>query len=125
MVKRPKPAGKPAKDEGRVPLESVLHTDELKRRPERPPDYKTESRAQTELVQALADAPGGILERLAETILAVCNADSAGISLLTKDEKKFHWPAIAGVWKPHVPSHRSEPSAIPPIGTHLVERSVF
>jgi PAS domain S-box-containing protein len=29
-------------------------------------------------------------------------ADSAGLSLLTKDEKSFYWPAIAGAWQPHI-----------------------
>ena len=42
--------------------------------------------------------------RLAETILEVFRCDSAGISLLTTDDggKRFHWPAIAGLWKPHI-----------------------
>ena len=30
------------------------------------------------------------------------HADSAGLSLLTKDEKKFYWAAIAGAWGPHI-----------------------
>src|SRR4029450_12046629 len=29
-------------------------------------------------------------------------ADRAGLSLLTKDEKRFSWPAIAGAWQPHI-----------------------
>ena len=87
-----------------VPLESVLCTEELNRRPSRPPDYKKESDALTALAQALADSPRTILQRLAETILEVFQSDSAGISLLTTDDggKRFHWPAIAGVWKPHI-----------------------
>jgi PAS domain S-box-containing protein len=28
--------------------------------------------------------------------------DSAGLSLLTKDETKFYWAAIAGAWRPHI-----------------------
>jgi PAS domain S-box-containing protein len=87
-----------------VPLESVLCTEELNRRPSRPPDYEKESRALTALAQALADSPRTILQQLAETILEVFQSDSAGISLLTTDDggKRFHWPAIAGVWKPHI-----------------------
>jgi signal transduction histidine kinase/CheY-like chemotaxis protein len=87
-----------------VPLESVLCTEELNRRPSRPPDYEKESRALTALAQALADSPRNILQRLAETILEVFDSDSAGISLLTTDDggNRFHWPAIAGVWKPHI-----------------------
>ena len=87
-----------------VPLESVLCTEELNRRPSRPPDYEKENRALTALARALADSPRTILQQVAETIVEVFQADSAGISLLTTDDggKRFHWPAIAGVWKPHI-----------------------
>jgi PAS domain S-box-containing protein len=83
-------------------LESILCTDELDRRPSRPPDYETESRALVALAQALADSPQSILQTLADTILSVLRSDSAGISLLTEDEKRFYWPAIAGAWKSHI-----------------------
>ena len=85
-----------------VPLESILCTEELYRRPSRPPDYEAESRALSALTHALADSPRTILQTLAETILRVLRADSAGLSLLTKDEKRFYWPAIAGAWQPHL-----------------------
>ena len=87
-----------------VPLESILCTEELNRRPARPPDYDTENRALVALVQALADSPRTILQTLADKILEVFQADSAGISLLTKEDggKRFYWPAIAGAWKPHI-----------------------
>lgn len=85
-----------------VPLASVLCTEELHRRTSRPPDYAAEIRAMTVLVQALADSPRTILQTLADTILTNFNAHSAGLSLLTKDGKRFYWPAIAGLWKHHV-----------------------
>ncbi len=87
-----------------VTLESVLCTEELSRRPSRSPDYETENRALAKLVQALADSPGTILQTLADTILEVFQADSAGLSLLTTRDggKRFYWPAIAGAWKPHI-----------------------
>jgi signal transduction histidine kinase/ActR/RegA family two-component response regulator len=85
-----------------VPLESVLCTEELNRRPSRPPDYEAENRALAALVHTLADSPRTILQTLAETILEVFQSGSAGISLLTKDEKSFYWPAIAGLWQPHI-----------------------
>src|SRR6185369_9187926 len=83
-------------------LESILCTDELDRRAKRPPDYEIENRALVALAQAMADSPRSILQTLADKILEVFKCDSAGISLLTKDEKRFYWPAIAGVWKPHI-----------------------
>ena len=90
-------------------LESILCTTELQRRPSRPPDYEKEHRALVALMSALADSPGTIFDTLAETILDITECDSAGLSLLTRDGKKpdacgkrFYWPAIAGMWNPHV-----------------------
>ena len=85
-----------------VPLQSVLCTEELSRRPTRPPDYVTENRALVALAQTLADSPRTILQTLAENILEVLEADSAGVSLLTEDEQSFFWAAIAGAWQPHL-----------------------
>ena len=92
----------PATQEGCVPVESILCNDELNRRPSRPPDYESENRALVTLAQALADSPQTILQSLVDTILDVLQAGSAGVSLLSKDEKRFHWPAIAGIWKSHI-----------------------
>jgi signal transduction histidine kinase/ActR/RegA family two-component response regulator len=108
MAERPKPANDESPtglpNDSLVPLEAILCTEELNRRPARPPDYETENCALAALVQALADSPGTILQTLADKILEVFKADSAGISLLTKEDggKRFYWPAIAGVWKPHI-----------------------
>ena len=92
-----------------APLESILCTEDLHRRPSRPPDFDKENRALVKLVSALADSPSTILQTLAETILDIAQCDSAGLSLLTTDGKtpdaggkRFYWPAIAGMWKPHV-----------------------
>jgi PAS domain S-box-containing protein len=94
---------------GAVPLESILCTEELHRRPSRPADHEKENRALVKLVSALADSPGTVLQTLAETILDITQCDSAGLSLLTKDGKtpdvcgkRFYWPAIVGMWNPHV-----------------------
>ena len=87
---------------GAVSLESILRTEELHRRPWRPPDYEKENRALVALVSALADSPRTILQTLAEKVLEVLQADSSGLSLLTKDKKRFYWAAIAGAWQPHI-----------------------
>jgi PAS domain S-box-containing protein len=84
-----------------VSLESILRTEELTRRPSRLPDYKTESRVLGSLTQAMADSPLTILQALADAILETLHVHSAGISLLSKDEKSFYWPAIAGMWQPY------------------------
>jgi len=87
-----------------VSLESVLCTEELRRRPSRPPNYQTENAALVALSAALADSPRTILQILADTILEICQCGSASVSLLTPDdgEKRFYWPAIAGSWKSHI-----------------------
>ena len=87
---------------GAAPLESIVCTEELRRRPSRPPDYEKENRALGALVSALADSPQSILQVLAERVLAELGADSAGLSLLTKDKTRFYWAAIAGAWRPHI-----------------------
>ena len=94
---------------GSAPLESILCTDELDVRPSRPPDYERENRALVALVSALAESPGNIFQTLAETIQDITDCDSAGLSLLTRDGKtphvdgqRFYWPAICGMWSPHV-----------------------
>ena len=93
---------------GAVPLESILCTEELHRRPSRAADHQKENRALVKLVSALADSPRTIFQTLAETILDITQCDSAGLSLLTRDGKtpdvcgkRFYWPAIAGMWNPH------------------------
>jgi PAS domain S-box-containing protein len=95
--------------EATASLESILCTEELQRRPSRPPDYEKENRALVTLVNALADSPSTIFRTLAETILDITQCDSAGLSLLTSDGKKpdssgkrFYWPAIAGMWNLHI-----------------------
>src|SRR5262249_5192205 len=90
-------------------LESILCTEELHGRPTRPPDYEKENHELVKLVSALADSPSTIFHTLAETIQDITRCDSAGLSLLTKDGRtphvdgqRFYWPAICGMWNPHV-----------------------
>lgn len=94
---------------GTAPLESILCTEELRSRPRRRADYEKESRALGELASALADSPRTIFRTLADTIRGITECDSAGLSLLTNDGKtphvggkRFYWPAIVGMWAPHV-----------------------
>ena len=44
-----------------APLESILCTEELHRRPSRPPDYEKENGALVKLVGGLADSPNTVL----------------------------------------------------------------
>jgi hypothetical protein len=87
-IERPTPGGA-------APLASILLTEELRRRPSRLPEFQKENSALAALVTALADSPSTILQTLADKVLEVLHADSAGLSLLTKDKTRFYWPAFA------------------------------
>ena len=104
---------------GTVSLEAILCTEELRRRPWRPPDHKKENRALVALAGALVESPFNILQTLAEIILDVTQCDSSGLSLLTKDDggKRFYWPAIAGEWKRYI--GRGTPRDFGPCGDVL------
>ena len=89
-----------------VPLESVLCTEELNKRPQRSPDYEKENRMLLALVELLADSPRNILPIMTEMMLEEFSVGSSGISLLTNDDgEKFCWPAISGIWKSHIGDH--------------------
>jgi PAS domain S-box-containing protein len=103
-----------------APLDSILFTHELDLRPPRPPDFEKGNRALVALMQALANSPQTVLQTLADTILRVLNCESAGISLLTTTRDggaRFYWPAIAGVWRPHIGG--GTPREFGPCGTVL------
>jgi PAS domain S-box-containing protein len=73
-------------------------TDELTRRAARAPDYRAENEALVALAQELASNPDGVLHRLAELVLQLCNADAAGIAVREPGggEEIYRWRATAG-----------------------------
>jgi PAS domain S-box-containing protein len=79
-------------------LEQVLITEDLARRPPRPPDHEAEARALAALAEAMAASPETILQKLVDTALELCRAGSAGISILEAGggTEVFRWHAIAG-----------------------------
>jgi signal transduction histidine kinase len=81
-----------------VALDDVLLTDELARRPARARDYQAESHALVVLAREMVANPHGVLQKLAELVLGLCHADSAGVSILESDGDKeiFRWHAAAG-----------------------------
>lgn len=81
-------------------LEDVLSTEELARRPGGVPDYAAENAALAELVRSMAESPNAILQKLADTALVLCGADSSGISLAESEgaQEVFRWHATAGVY---------------------------
>ena len=78
-----------------VDIRSVLAS-----RPCRLPNYEAEDRAFGVLAAELAEAPRNMLQKLAETALDLCHADTAGISLLEEHDgvELFRWEGLAGVF---------------------------
>jgi len=68
-----------------VPLEAVITTAALNQRPSRPADNAAVNSALIALMQEMANSPRTILQRLVDTALGLCQAHSAGISLLEDD----------------------------------------
>jgi PAS domain S-box-containing protein len=69
------------------------------------------------LAREMAASPKSILQKLAETALALCGAQSAGISLLDDTRKNFYWPAVAGQWACYLGA--GTPRDFGPCGTAL------
>jgi hypothetical protein len=74
----PKRSARRRKGAGVPKMESILCTEELRRRPSRLPDYEKENRALVALLGALLDSHPNILQTLPDTILDVIQRDSSG-----------------------------------------------
>jgi hypothetical protein len=102
-----------------VPLASVICTEELNRRPARQSEPEAVIAALIILAQTMANAPERILQQLVETALQLCNAQSAGISLLEEEKgrKIFRWHGVAGEYACHL--WGTTPREFSPCGTVL------
>src|SRR6185503_4842227 len=78
-----------------APLASVDILNELSSRPRRAARIEDEHRAFTLLAAEMAANPRNMLQKLVELAVDVCDAHTAGISLLDGDV--FRWEAVAGV----------------------------
>src|SRR5690349_13915339 len=77
-----------------VTIEDISITHELSRRFSPAPDYLREKMALQELAQAMSGAPDLMLSRLVSVAKDVCDASSAGISVL--EGAVFRWVGLAG-----------------------------
>jgi signal transduction histidine kinase len=100
-----------------VGLESIISTVQLSGRRTRAPNHVAENDALIALAEKMATSPHDILQKLAETALKLCHAQTCGISLLESDGERFYWPALAGVWASHVGG--GMPRDFSPCGTVL------
>ncbi len=81
-------------------LSTVLTTDELASRSSRSPDIERVNAAFISLLSARLYGPEALLQRFAELLLDLCNAHSAGVSILEEEDGRqlFRWHALAGVY---------------------------
>jgi signal transduction histidine kinase len=79
-------------------LRDVDIRSQLSSRACRPRDYVSEHRSMAALAQEMARNPRNMLQKLAETALELCNAESAGVGLLKTEDghELFRWEALAG-----------------------------
>jgi len=98
-------------------LREVVINSELALRPPRTPDYAREVRALAVLAKELADRPENVLQRLTEIALELCDADTAGVSLLEDDV--FRWDGLAGVYASY--RNSTMPRAASPCGVCIDE----
>lgn len=82
-------------------LDDVLITADLARRPQRPPDYHAEADAVAALAAALTEPESDALQALADTIVAMGIAGSAGVAVTDTARNECLWRAAAGHWRDH------------------------
>lgn len=100
-------------------LDAINRTAELNQRPTRFPDFEKENRVLGLLMDEVGEASGadGVLQRIVESALVLCQAGSAGISVLERadGEMVFKWRAVAGEWARFLGG--TMPRATSPCGT--------
>jgi two-component sensor histidine kinase len=77
-------------------IAEVFITDRLVSRPETGPDYLREKLAIQDLANEMAEHPDAVLPRLVKLAMDICGADSAGVSVLDNEAKRFRWRGLQG-----------------------------
>jgi CheY-like chemotaxis protein len=100
-------------------LEAILANAELSRRPVRRIAAEHERHAFDNLARSLATSPRGILQKVSDTAMALCDAQSAGISLLEHIDERpiFRWHAVSGEFASYL--WGTMPRSFSPCGTVL------
>lgn len=102
-------------------LSSVFASDVLEHRPGRAPDLAAENRVLLRLAETMARAPERLLQELVDELRELCNAGSAGLSLLESadDDREpyFRWVATSGRFNQY--SGQTIPRSLSPCGAVL------
>jgi two-component sensor histidine kinase len=88
-----------------ISIADVVITPDLWARPPRSPDLKAENDAIRHLAVTMSNSPAEIFHACASAALALCRADSCGISLYERGpdgEEVFRWIALVGELKDHL-----------------------
>ncbi len=106
-----------------APLDAVIANEELGRRRPRHRSHDGLQQALERLRRDLATSPRRILQNLTDTALELCQAHSAGVSLLESEGARqfFRWHAVSGKWAPLV--WTTLPRELSPCGTVLDRRA--
>jgi len=86
-------------------LEDILITAKLKSRRRRKPNAHAENAALRGLARVMATAPEDLIDSLLKAALELCNAGTAGLSLLETSldgEQIFRWTNLAGALGKHI-----------------------
>ncbi len=106
-----------------VTLDDIVTTDSLCRRPERERNLRTENATLRRLMHEIPRA-GAPLDTLLSAALEVCEAGSAGVSVLEPSPdggRRFRWVSMAGALAPYVGG--TTPGNFSPCGTTLARGS--
>jgi len=112
-----------ASEMGQISLDDILITQELSRRTSRTPDLKAENDAFRTLARQLVEQPRTMLQTLAAIAKDLCQAGTAGVSLLevTQSSEEFRCVAIAGELAGS--QQRTAPRQFSPCGVCLERRT--
>jgi len=99
-------------------LEDVLITSELDTRPSRQRDILAERNGLEQIARSMGFGREAVFQQICQIGLELCNADSAGISVLTDPpENGFTWDALVGRFSPYL--HGTAPRHNSPCGVSL------
>lgn len=107
-------------------VDAVIATHLLRERPHRPPNLASENDALLALAQSLAQSSEGIADQLVRQAMRLCQAESAGLSLVDSDDGEdiFRWIATAGEYARYrngtMPRHFSPCGEVLKRGTALL-----
>jgi two-component sensor histidine kinase len=80
-----------------IPVAQTLVTDRLLSRAAGSPDYLREKLALQDLARYMSDEPAKVLPRLVQLAMELCEAGSAGVSILERETGQFRWFGLSGI----------------------------